>query len=157
MTPNVGTIHGRSPGDGEAPGTLIDPRLSIRQVLEALQLAGVEPDNRPHHILFVISYSEEDLTRQAAEFLNRAHERAFGRHRPGGGTVRRIAERTWQLIIGAQMALEPEVFEPMETVARTLAEMFGGTYEGWCDETGLANKEAVQQALRLMATEEGKA
>jgi hypothetical protein len=137
--------------------TLIDPTLSFRQVLEALQLAGVETDDRPHHLLFVISYPGEDLVRQAAEFLDRAHERAFARQRLGGGTVRRIAERTWQLIIGAHMAFEPEVFEPMETVARTLAEMFGGTYEGWRDETGFANKEAVQQALRLMATEGGKA
>jgi non-ribosomal peptide synthetase component F len=95
--------------------------------------------------------------RQAAEFLDRAHERAFGRQQPGGGTLRRIAEHTWQLIIGAHMALKPEVFEPMETVARRLAEMFGGTYEGWRDETGFANEEAVQQALRLMATEGGKA
>jgi hypothetical protein len=136
---------------------LIDPTVSIRQVLEALQLAGVEPDERPHHLLFVVSYPEEGLVRQAAEFLDRAHERAFGWLRPGGGTVRRIAERAWQLVIGAHMALEPEVFEPMETVARTLAEMFGGTYEGWRDETGFADNRAVQQALRLVATEGGKA
>src|SRR5512139_3467623 len=137
--------------------TLIDPRLPLRQVLETLQLAGVELDDRPHHLLFVVSYPEEDLVRQAAEFLDRAHERAFGQQRPGGGTVRRIADRTWQLIIGAHMALEPEVFDPMETVARTLAEMFGGTYQGWRDETGFAGEEAVQQALRLMATEKGRA
>lgn len=136
---------------------LFDPTLSFRQILEALQLAGVEPDDKPHHLLFVISYPEEDLVRQAAQFLDRAHERAFGRQRPGGGTVRRIAERTWQLIIGAHMALEPEVFDPMETVARTLAEMFGGTYQGWRDESGFAGEEAVQQALRLMATEKGRA
>jgi Regulator of ribonuclease activity B len=136
---------------------LFDPTLSFRQILEALQLAGVEPDDKPHHLLFVISYPEEDLVRQAAQFLDRAHERAFGRQHPGGGTVRRIAERTWQLIIGAHMALEPEVFDPMETVARTLAEMFGGTYQGWRDETGFPGEEAVQQALRLMATEGGKA
>jgi len=136
---------------------LIDPTLPFRQILEAMQLAGVEPDDKPHHLLFFISYPEEDLVREAAQFLDRAHERAFGRHRPGGGTVRRIAERTWQLIIGAHMALEPEVFDPMETVARTLAEMFGGTYQGWHDETGFAGGEAVQQALRLMATEGGKA
>ena len=137
--------------------TLIEPTLPFRQVLETLQLAGVEPDDRPHHLLFIISYPEEDLVRQAAEVLDRAHERAFGQQRPGGGTVRRIAERSWQLIIGAHMALEPEVFDPMETVARTLAKMFGGTYQGWRDETGFAGGEAVQQALRFIATEGGKA
>ena len=136
---------------------LIDPTLSLRQILEALQLAGVVPDDKPHHLLFVISYPEEDLVRQAAQFLDRAHERAFGRQRPGGGTVRRIAERTWQLIIGAHMALEPEVFDPMETVARTLAEMFGGIYQGWRDQTGFAGEEAAQLALTLMATEKGRA
>ena len=133
--------------------TLIDPRLPFRQVLETLQLAGVEPDDRPHHLLFLISFPDEDLVRQAAEFLDRAHNRAFRQQRSGGGTVRRVAERTWQLIIGAHMALEPEVFEPMETVARTLAEMFGGAYEGWRDETGFADKEAVQEVLKLMAIE----
>jgi len=137
--------------------TLIDPTLPFRQVLETLQLAGVELHDRPHHLLFFVSYPEEDLVRQAAEFLDRAHERAFGTQHSGGGTVRRIADRTWQLIIGAHMALEPEIFEPMETVARRLAEMFGGTYQGWRDETRFANKEAAQQALRLMATEGGKA
>jgi hypothetical protein len=137
--------------------TLIDPTLSIRQVLEALQLAGVERDDRPRHLLFVVSYSEEDLVRQAAEFLDRAHERAFGRERRGGGTVRRVAERSWQLIIGAQMALDPEVFEPMETVARTLAEMFGGAYEGWRDETGFAQGAAWMRAMELLTKTPGAA
>ena len=137
--------------------TLIDPRLPLRQVLEALQLAGVEPDDRPHHLLFIISYPEEDLVRQAAEFLDRAHERAFGQQRPGGGTVRRIAERSWQLIIGAHMALEPEVFEPMETVAKRLAEMFGGTYEGWRDETGFAQGAVWTRAMDLLTKSPGAA
>jgi hypothetical protein len=113
----------------------------------------VELDDRPHHLLFLISFPEEDLVRQAAEFLDRAHKRAFGQQGSGGSTVRRVAERTWQLSIGARLALEPEVFEPMETVARTLAEMFGGTYEGWRDETGFADREAAQKVLGLMAIE----
>ena len=137
--------------------TLLDPTLPFRQVLEALQLAGVEPDDRPHHLLFIISYPEEDLVRQAAEFLDRAHERAFGQQRPGGGTVRRIAERSWQLIIGAHMALEPEVFEPMETVAKRLAEMFGGTYEGWRDETGFAQGAVWTRAMDLLTKSPGAA
>jgi len=136
---------------------LIDPRLPFRQVLETLQLTGIEPDNKPHHLLFVISYPEEDLVRQAAEFLDRAHERAFGRQRPGGGTVLRITERTWQLIIGAHMALEREVFEPMETVAKRLAEMFGGSYEGWRDETGLAEGGAWRRAMDLLTKTPGAA
>ena len=137
--------------------TLIDPTLPFRQVLEILQLAGVEPDDRPHHLLFVISYPEEDLVRQAAEFLDRAHERAFGRQRPGRGTVRPTAERTWQLIIGAHMALEQQVFEPMETVAKRLAEMFGGTYEGWRDETGFAEEAAWRRAVDLLTKTPGVA
>jgi hypothetical protein len=137
--------------------TLVDPTLSFRQVLEALQLAGVERDDRPHHLLFVVSYPEEDSVRQAAEFLDRAHERAFGGERPGGGTVRRVAERAWQLIIGAHMALEPEVFDPMETVARTLAEMFGGAYEGWRDETGFAHGAAWTRAVELLTKTPGAA
>jgi hypothetical protein len=137
--------------------TLIHPRLPFRQVLETLQLAGVEPDDRPHHLLFVISYPEEDLVRQAAEFLDRAHNRAFGQQRSGGGTVRRVADRTWQLIIGAHMTLEPEVFEPMATVTRRLAEMFGGTYEGWRDETGFADKVRTDRAMALLAVHHGEA
>jgi Regulator of ribonuclease activity B len=137
--------------------TLIDPTLSFRQVLETLQLAGVEPDDRPHHLLFVISYPEEDLVRQAAEFLDRAHERALGQQRPRGSTVRRVAERTWQLVIGAHMALEPEVFEPMHTVARNLAEMFRGTYEGWRDETGFALGAAWRRAMELLTKTPGAA
>ena len=137
--------------------TLIDPTVPFRQVLETLQLAGVEPDDRPHHLLFVVSYPEEDLVRQAAEFLDRAHERAFGRQRPGGGTVLRITERTWQLIIGAHMALEREVFEPMETVAKRLTEMFGGTYEGWRDETGFALGAAWRRAMDLLTKTPGAA
>jgi hypothetical protein len=137
--------------------TLIDPRLPFRQVLETLQLAGMEPDDRPHHLLFVVSYPEKDLVRQAAEFLERAHDRAFGQQRSGGGTARRVAERTWQLIIGAHMALEPEVFEPMETVARKLAEVFGGTYEGWRDETGFADKARAARAMALLAVNHGEA
>jgi hypothetical protein len=144
--------------DTERPKeTLIHPTLSFRQVLETLQLAGVKRDERPHHILFVISYPEEDLVRQAAEFLDRAHERALGRQRPGSGTVRRVAERTWQLMIGAHMALEPEVFEPMETVAERLAEMFGGTYEGWRDETGFALGAAWRRAMDLLRKTPGAA
>jgi len=136
---------------------LIDPTLSFRQILETLQLARVEPDDKPHHLLFVISYPEEDLVRQAAEFLDRAHARAFGRERPGGGTVRRVTERTWQLIIGAEMALEPKVFEPMETVAKTLATMFGGAYEGWRDETAAALGAAWRRAMDLLTRTPGAA
>jgi len=137
--------------------TLIDPTLPFRQVLETLQLAGVALDDRPHHLLFVISYPEEGLVREAAEFLDRAHDRAFGQQRSGGGTVRRVAERTWQLIIGAHMALEPKVLEPMETVARRLAAMFGGTYEGWRDETGFAQRAAWTRAVELLTKTQGAA
>jgi len=137
---------------------LIDPTLPFRQVLETLQLAGVALDDRPHHLLFVISYPEEDLVRQAAEFLDRAHDRAFGQQRSGGGgTARRVAERTWQLIIGAHIALEPKVLEPMETVARRLAAMFAGTYEGWRDETGFAQRAAWTRAVELLTKTQGAA
>jgi hypothetical protein len=137
--------------------TLIDPTLSLRRVLEALQLAGVERDDRPHHLLFVVSYPGEDSVRRAAEFLDRAHGRAFGRQRPGAGTVRRVAERSWQLIIGAHMALDLEVFDPMETLARKLAEMFGGNYEGWRDETGFAHGALWMRAMELLTKTPGAA
>jgi len=137
--------------------TLIDPTLPFRQVLETLQLAGVALDDRPHHLLFVISYPEEGLVPRAAEFLDRAHDRAFGQQRSGGATVQRVAERTWQLIIGAHMALEPKVLEPMETVARRLAAMFGGTYEGWRDESWFAQRAAWTRAMELLTKTQGAA
>jgi hypothetical protein len=55
------------------------------------------------------------------------------------------------------MQLDPDVFELMERVAKTLAEMFDGVYDGWHDDTGFLNTEEIQKAIELMEIKEGEA
>lgn len=130
--------------------------LPFRQVLETLQLTGVPIDDKPHHMNFFISFPEPHLAEKAAEFLDRVHERAFG-YNLSGATVQRTEKSEWHLIIGARMQLNPDVFELMERVAKTLAEMFDGVYDGWQDDTGFLRTEEMQQAMELMDMEQGEA
>jgi len=135
---------------------IVKPNLPFKQVLATLQLAGVEIDDRPHHILFFLDFPEAHLARKAADFLDRVLQRAFGR-RLSGATVVPTEKSEWQLIIGARMQLNPDIFEPLEKAAKMLAEMFDGVYDGWHDDTGFPNTVEMQEAMKLLAVKQGEA
>ena len=141
---------------GKSEIKILKQNLSFRRVIETLQLAGVQINDKPHHIVFYIDFPEPHLAQKAADFLDRVHKRAFGSEL-SGATVLRTEKAEWQLILGARMQLDPNVFELMERVAKTLAEMFDGVYDGWHDDTGFLNTEEMQKAIELMGIKEGEA
>jgi hypothetical protein len=134
----------------------VKPHLSFPQVLETFQLVGLDLGDTPHHLSFFISFPEEDLLREAAAFFDRVHAKVFGSQQPGG-TAQRVDERTWQFVLGVKMRLKAEIFEPMEKVAETLAQMFGGLYEGWRLDIEVPNRKPLEQAMALLSMNQGKA
>ena len=132
------------------------PHPPFPQVLETFQLAGLDLDDTPHHLSFFISFPEEDLLREAAAFFDRVHARVFGCDQPGG-TARRVEERSWQFVLGVRMRLKAKIFQPMEKVAETLAQMFGGVYEGWRLDTEVPNGKPLERAMALLSMDQGEA
>jgi hypothetical protein len=134
----------------------VKPHLSFPQVLETFRLVGLDLGDTPHHLSFFISFPEEDLLKEAAAFFDRVHARVFGSQQPGG-TAQRVDEHTWQFVLGVRMRLEAEIFQPMEQVAETLAQMFGGLYEGWRIDTNVPDREPLERAMTLLSLDEGEA
>jgi hypothetical protein len=134
----------------------LKPHLSFPQVIETFRLVGLDLGDTPHHLSFFISFPEEHLLREAAAFFDRVHARIFG-SRQTEGTTQPVEERTWQFVLGVRMRLEAEIFLPMEKVAETLAQMFGGLYEGWRIDTDFPDREPLERVMTLLSMDEGEA